>query len=82
MQLGVRKLAIHFFFQLIKKGLQVFDLPILINKNPNAPDLWKKKLNNQEFALITMGPTLIVRVSLQLGKSPSAPPWVLHAHKS
>lgn len=32
-----------FFFQLIKKGLQVFDLPILINKNPNAPDLWKKK---------------------------------------
>ena len=42
----------------------------------------KKISITKSFALITMGPSLVVRVSLQLGKSPSAPPWVSHAHKS
>ena len=41
--IGGSKARNPFIFFLIKKGLQVFDLPILINKNPNAPELWKKK---------------------------------------
>ena len=72
-----------FYFFPYQKRITSFRPPNPHKQKSQCTRIVEKKISiTKSFALITMGPTLVVRVSLQLGKSPSAPPWVLHAHKS
>ena len=81
--IGGSKARNPFIFFPYQKRITSFRPPNPHKQKSQCTRIVEKKISiTKSFALITMGPTLVVRVSLQLGKSPSAPPWVSHAHKS